>query len=106
MQCTGQRCPRIAHYQCCGEDIRKKNLEKNWNGFVSQQRRGLLANGGLSYRFSFFEISQLAYTLTSTVITACKEQFARHSASIVHSVTAPYHSKSNGKEMAWSGWQW
>ena len=72
----------------------------------------------------FFEVSKIAHTTTSAVIDACKEQFARHGIleavhtdggpqfmsyefgkfamawEFVHSVSAPYHSQSNGKAKA------
>ena len=68
----------------------------------------------------FFEVSKIQHTMTSAVIDACKEQFARHGIQevvhtdggpqfmsyefrkfakaweFVHSVSAPYHSWSNG----------
>ena len=78
----------------------------------------------VDYLTDFIEISKLPHTLTTAVITACKEQFARQGIpelvrtdggpqfmsyefgkfakewEFVHSVSAPYHSQSNGKAEA------
>ena len=78
----------------------------------------------VGYLTDFFEISKLPHTLTTAVITACKEQFARHGIpelvhtdggpqfmsyefgkfakewEFAHSLSAPYHSQSNGKAEA------
>ena len=78
----------------------------------------------VDYLTDFFEVSRIPLTTTAAVINACKEQFARHGIpevvhtdggpqfmsyefgkfakawEFVHSVSAPYHSRSNGKAEA------
>ena len=78
----------------------------------------------VDYLTDFFEVSRIPHTTTVAVINACKEQFARHGIPEVvhtdgvsqflsyefrkfakawefaHSVSAPYHSRSNDKAEA------